>query len=407
MASNGEAGPLTSWAAGQSEDQSSSTSDFELQFVDLGTPSIQIKTDLWSMTEEVVQDSPVVAGDIQNQHLVISDGELDVDPLDIIIDEVVAPDPTHALPDDLVSSEDDNNVPVMVGTGHEEEVSTVETIRVHRGHVLREMIDYYKHHDVKTRVEIKMILPNGSEEAGEDNGGVFRDAVTEFWEEFYEQYTVGETLKVPAIRHNVSQADWEACVKVLVVGYRQERYFPAQLARPFIESIMENEVSEDTLVDAYLDFIPVIEREVLLRGMSSFESIEEDELNDILEAHEVRVQVTEKNLKTVINEVAHKEIIQAPAYVANCWREVFVQELKPQIKNGLASIYSDMLPTTERVLKIIEFPDDMNAAQKATSQLLRRYIKSLSTEKLARFLRFTTGKYTFVTLIGFQTRIQT
>ena len=223
-----------------------------------------------------------------------------------LFDEAVGPD---ALPlaDDLLNYEESG---AILNDG-QEKVDTVNTIRIHRGHVLKELIDYYKMHDNKNRVEIQMILPNGIEEVAEDNGGVFRDAITQFWQEFYERLTAGETVKVPAIGHNMSQADWEACAKILVVGYREEGYFPIQLAQPFLEFTMygDDGVSGESLKNAFLEFIPAIEREVLVEGMAKFDSIEEEDLQDILDAHEVRVQVTEKNLETVLKEVSHKELI--------------------------------------------------------------------------------------------------
>lgn len=30
-----------------------------------------------------------------------------------------------------------------------------------------------------------MVLPNGNREKGEDNGGVLRDALSEYWDTFY------------------------------------------------------------------------------------------------------------------------------------------------------------------------------------------------------------------------------
>ena len=187
-----------------------------------------------------------------------------------LFDEAVGPD---ALPlaDDLLNYEESG---AILNDG-QEKVDTVNTIRIHRGHVLKELIDYYKMHDNKNRVEIQMILPNGIEEVAEDNGGVFRDAITEFWQEFYERLTVGETVKVPAIRHNMSQADWEACAKILVVGYREEGYFPIQLAQPFLEFTMygDDGVSGESLKNAFLEFIPAIEREVLVEGMAKFDAL--------------------------------------------------------------------------------------------------------------------------------------
>ena len=63
-------------------------------------------------------------------------------------------------------------------------------IKVHRGHVLKELIQFFTEKDTASLrgavVHVTMILPNGKEEAGEDNGGVMRDMLSEFWQTFYD-----------------------------------------------------------------------------------------------------------------------------------------------------------------------------------------------------------------------------
>lgn len=65
--------------------------------------------------------------------------------------------------------------------------SKIEKLKFHRGHVFKELNAAVQNCTITANdpiVEVEMILPNGTVEKGEDNGGVLRDALTEYWETF-------------------------------------------------------------------------------------------------------------------------------------------------------------------------------------------------------------------------------
>jgi hypothetical protein len=61
---------------------------------------------------------------------------------------------------------------------------------------------------------VVMINALGKEESGLDSRGVFRDALSAFWSSFYDSCTVGEAERVPAIRHDFEDEEWEAIVEL-------------------------------------------------------------------------------------------------------------------------------------------------------------------------------------------------
>ena len=63
-----------------------------------------------------------------------------------------------------------------------------------------------------------------------------KDALCEFWSEFYEKYTDGERMKVPIISANRKEEHWTSYGNILVLGYKQENYLPVQLAPCFMRS---------------------------------------------------------------------------------------------------------------------------------------------------------------------------
>ena len=46
-------------------------------------------------------------------------------------------------------------------------------------------------------VTTEMVMPNGEIKLGEDNGGVLRDCVSQFWIDFYNQCTIGKNIQDP------------------------------------------------------------------------------------------------------------------------------------------------------------------------------------------------------------------
>lgn len=75
---------------------------------------------------------------------------------------------------------------------------------LHRGRVFEELIQQVNDFEVssKTTVQVEMFTLNGSQEGAIDDGGVLRDALTEFFERFYESCTNGTSYKVSIIRED-------------------------------------------------------------------------------------------------------------------------------------------------------------------------------------------------------------
>ncbi|KAL3875921.1 hypothetical protein ACJMK2_033825 [Sinanodonta woodiana] len=214
----------------------------------------------------------------------------------------------------------------------------VKVIQLHRGKVFKEFIDFFLENSME------MILLNGQKEVGEDSGGILRDALSEFWHTFYETCTVGNHIKVPAISHIMTDKHWKACARIIILGYKQERYFPIQLALPFF----------DSLVSTFMEYISDIEKEVFIQASTDFESVNFDDILEACESHDVRHRPTKDNISTILKQVAHKELVQAPAF-------------------------------------ILDVPDDLSSAERETVQYLKKYIKGLSEDMLRNFLRFVTG----------------
>lgn len=264
------------------------------------------------------------------------------------------------------------------------------TLIVRRGHCLTDLISAFKDPNIiPSEVNIKMRLPNGELEQGEGSG-VLRDCLTEFWTDFYDSCTLGVEVKVPFIRHDYQCEEWQAVARVFVVGWKQAGYFPVKLAVPFLEEVLYGSTTS-SLKDSFLLYVSQEERSVLIRALEDFNSVDTDELLDVLDAHECKQVPTKDTLLPVLSQIGHKVIVQAPMFVIKCWRPIVgsVAGLLPP--EGLHNFITQKKPTAKTVKELLNFPEEMTSAQSTVSRYLKRYIGEIDLNHLQLFLRFCTG----------------
>ena len=278
---------------------------------------------------------------------------------------------------------------VSFGPPPHESIQTLN-IRVHRGHVLRELIETMKEVDSKklhcATIRVVMIMPNGREEAGEDTGGVCRDMLSEFWNDFYNNMTVGNTLKVPSLIPAMGQSDWESVGKVIQLGYQQQHVLPVQLAPSFLHfALTAEEPDKKTLLGDYLEFLPTSESTLVSKALASYDDVDTDELLDFFDDHHHSVRPRKESFKENVLELAHNEIIQQPTYVAKQLRP-YLQSLEQMLPDGAFNLDA-LKPTFQRVWGSLNFDSDVRESDK---RLMKRFLRD-SESLLPQFLRFCTG----------------
>jgi len=290
------------------------------------------------------------------------------------------------LPDIFFQS----NVSALVGD-LDETIPMMETINLHRGHVFEELLNYGTSHSFNssTTYHVEMILPNGHVEQGADTGGVFRDALTEFWNSFYDLHTVGDETKVPIISHKMGEDRWKAIAEIMVIGHKQEHYLPIFISKSFLRCCLGNDVSDDDLVKEYMQVLPACDSQIISEAIRSFNDVDTDELLDILSTYGAKVMPSESNILRVITEMAHKEIIQGPAFISKCWMPI----LNYFLNIDLDKVYNDLKLSPRKVVALLKFPetDSMTASNLAVMNNLKRFVKSCNEDNLKSFLRFCTG----------------
>ncbi|OWF51201.1 hypothetical protein KP79_PYT12980 [Mizuhopecten yessoensis] len=274
-----------------------------------------------------------------------------------------------------------------------QEVFTPLEMNIHRGPMaFKELIGYFKDPSIaKRQLIITRILPNGDSELAEDTGGVWRDLLTEFWCEFYDRCTMGRSAKVPCLRHDFGEMEWRSAGRILLHGYKFVKYWHVQLAHSFAMHCIDSkeDVLPSDLLQDFHNYVSIPDKEVFQKAVEDFDSVDMEDLLEALDMHNGKCSPTQENIKSILLEMAHKEIIQTPMFVCNCWKQVFNEmDITTSI---LDEIYSALNLSNKKVVGILSFPDDMDAHSTTVAMHLKRYVKSLDKQKLGLFMRYCTG----------------
>lgn len=272
-------------------------------------------------------------------------------------------------------------------------VENVINISLHRGHVLPELLDEFANinltNSINIIINIEMYLSNGQRELGLDVGGVFRDALSEFWNSFYEACTNGTNFKVPLIREDYNKTKWEAVAKIIYVGWKQVEYFPIKLAPIFMQNCIVSQTPINSkLIENFLNIVSESEREVIKSGIENFDQTDFDELLEILNNFDCRRIPNKLNLKDIIYDIAHKEIVQKPKYIIDCWEPFLTGLIDCQTLNNL---YEKCDAKPKNILNILEVADNLRQEETTILNFLKKFIRESDKSILEKFLRFCTG----------------
>eukprot|EP00112_Aurelia_sp_Birch-Aquarium-sp1_P012637 Seg2658.2 transcript_id=Seg2658.2/GoldUCD/mRNA.D3Y31 product="hypothetical protein" protein_id=Seg2658.2/GoldUCD/D3Y31 len=199
-------------------------------------------------------------------------------------------------------------------------------VMLHRINIFNELIDVFSDPNILNEsLYFVLIETNGREEKGQDTGGVYRDVLTTFWQTFCNSCCTGEAERVPALRHDFQEAKWQCCARVLLKGFMDMRYWPLQLCHAFLcHSLFGMQgVTDEMLCNSFQSFVDVADAKVITSIMEDKSSdLDEtliEEFQDMLSRYNGRKVATKENVKSLVVELAHKELIQSPKYISAAW----------------------------------------------------------------------------------------
>lgn len=264
-------------------------------------------------------------------------------------------------------------------------------ILVRIGNAFKEIMDAFKDEFIMTHeLVFKRILPNGTTEVAVDEGGVARDCITEFWESFFDHCCTGSEFRVPFLRHDFMEEEWKAIARVIFFGFTRHGYIPIKIAPTLLEiAIFGKPIS--SLANTFLFTLPQYQREIVQKALQKFDEIDE-ELIDILDEKGCRRKITKESLPEIVNEIAHKDLVQTPAFITDCWQQVLSILSDIMTPQDMNKLYTDLKPSNMKIVKILQFPETMQEQYKETASYLRRYVREeLDSTSMPLFLRYCTG----------------
>ncbi len=267
----------------------------------------------------------------------------------------------------------------------------VKIARLHRGYYFRDLMNIFKSSDNVNinSLAFEVILPNGHVEGGR-GVGVTKDIITGFWDEFYAQCTVGNTTKVPFIRHDMQEADWKAIAHIFLTSWTEFKYIPLLLSQPFLEEVLFGNITVD-MIESFLAYLSDTDRVLIKGALDDFSTCATDDIIDFLSDHECRKVATADSFKAIILEIAHKELIQEPSYVIRCWQPILHAMEQTMQPINLTMMFIDRKPTGKLLCRILKFPENVNAMEQISCDHLKRYVRNLDEKDARLFLRFATG----------------
>ena len=168
-------------------------------------------------------------------------------------------------------------------------------------------------------IEWRLIDDHAREEEGV-GAGVQRDILATV----FCSYTLGDVEKVPCIRHDLQTSQWEAICRVLTYGFKYCSYIAVGLSPAFLVSCLygEDHVDEEELLASFSNYITSDGCEALQMSLSDNPDCQDCDLIDFLSTCKCFRLPTAQNIRKIILELAHQELLQRPRYIAECWAPV-------------------------------------------------------------------------------------
>lgn len=266
-------------------------------------------------------------------------------------------------------------------------------IIVRKTHIIPDMIAAFSQENIlEASLGFRRVLETGFFEKGVGSG-IAMDCVTDFWSNFYDTKTSGTTYKIPDLHHTMQEHEWKAVARIVAYGWQRFKYLPVQLAPPFLKEAFSLTTENCTLMEAFFHYIGPTEKDVLTEALNNYEEADTDELLSILSSHNCSVMPNKLNLSRVLEEIAHKEMVQQPSFIIKCWKPILKTVGESLSNGGLDKILSDLQPKARNVIKSIRFPSSMSSEERSTSLHLQRFIREIDVKELGQFLRYCTGLF--------------
>ncbi|CAI5671024.1 uncharacterized protein LOC120442062 [Oreochromis aureus] len=175
-----------------------------------------------------------------------------------------------------------------------------------------------------------------------DDAGVSREVYTAFWEQFLEQCE-GETERVPRLRPDFCETEWQAVGQIWVKNLLDHGVFPVRLSKAFILACIHgmDSVDVDILIKLFLNYLPPVERSAVEKALQgTMNENDEEDLLDLFTRMGSHFLPPKNNMQPAIETMAHKAVLQEPKYIMDCFSTPMAcLQLKLSDKESVLSLY--------------------------------------------------------------------
>lgn len=262
-------------------------------------------------------------------------------------------------------------------------------VRIHRAFILEEMVSLYKNSDIM-HIPMKFQIVD---EKGFDAQGVSRDIYTCFWKEFSLRRTDGEFARVPVLVSSYAEDEWQSIGRILAKGYVELKIFPLYLAPALVATVIhgEHSVTPEMLMDSFLKYLAVDEQEVIQTALGGHVENNED-LEEIFTRLGSNTLPDPSNLRAQILQLAHIKLIQEPKYAIDNMSssaKLPLLQLFPNVAT-INKMFDKLKPTSRKLISLLRC-QPATKQEEQTLAYLKQFVRGLSPNDLAKFLRFLTG----------------
>ncbi|XP_073798489.1 uncharacterized protein [Danio rerio] len=333
----------------------------------------------WDLREEIIENAELTDAENEEPSLPLSNSH---HVLQMGSEMPSTPDslPSH-LRDQISSS-----------FGNSANLTEVQAL-IHRVKVVEDLLSVFMDRSI-IQSTLKMEFVN---EIAVDDAGVSREVYTAFWDQFLEQCE-GEDERVPRLRPDFSEPEWEAVGRIWVKGFLDLGVLPVRLASAFILACMYgiDSVDDELLLSSFHNYLSLTERTAIAKAYEGTldESDEEDLLDLFTRMGSHRIPFKNlQNMKIAIQTMAHKAILQEPKFIIDCFsKNMPLALLKIPDQKSLVSLYEKKKATGKKVAQLLQTTQDVRSQkEQMVFHHLQRYVRNADQTKAEKFLRFCTG----------------
>jgi len=143
---------------------------------------------------------------------------------------------------------------------------------VDRNSVYEDVLKMYEEESIVSEYPLYVKF---KKERGIDEGGVQRDMFTAFWNKAYTHLFEGSTTVIPMVHSHMDMSTFVTLGKIISHGYLATGIIPDRIALPSVLTALLGPgvmISTAVLLDAFLDYISVVERAVFKSALQVCDS---------------------------------------------------------------------------------------------------------------------------------------